>query len=229
MANFRFKVDNQEVLNYSAMTTATLNSPGTLRHLIPTSKGANAKAIAISIDVALVLGFALLTAALAQFSFTLSFTPVPITGQTLGVLLSGAALGFKLGASSQILYLIMGAVGLPFYSEGASGWDVLKGATGGYIVGFIFASALIGFLSEKGNDRHVSSAVGSFLLGSLVIYTFGALWLAHILNIPVFEGPESAMALGVVPFLFGDLLKALAAGLALPGSWKLISFLKKEK
>jgi len=209
------------------MTAATIYSPQTLRQLIPKSKGSNSKAIAISTDIALVVGFALLTAVLAQFSFTLSFTPVPITGQTLGVLLSGAALGFRLGASSQILYLLMGAVGLPFYSEGASGFDVLKGATGGYIFGFIFASALIGYLSEKGNDRHVSSAVGSFLLGSVIIYGFGALWLAHILNIPIFSGPQSAMALGVVPFLFGDLIKAFAAGLVLPGSWKILSILKK--
>ncbi len=209
------------------MTTTTLNYPGTLRHLIPSTKGSNARVVALSIDVALVIGFALLTAALAQFSFTLSFTPVPVTGQTLGVLLSGAALGFRLGASSQILYLIMGAVGLPFYTQGASGWDILKGYTGGYIVGFIFASALIGFLAERGKDRHVSSAIGSFLLGTIIIYAFGALWLAHVLNLPVFEGPKSAMALGVVPFLFGDLLKAFTAGLLLPGAWKLISVAKK--
>ena len=121
-----------------------------------------------------------------------------------------------------------GAVGLPFYSEGASGLSVLKGATGGYVVGFIFASALIGFLAERGNDRKISSAIGSFLLGSLVIYFFGSLWLAHTLEIPVWQGPKSAIALGIIPFLFGDLLKAIGAGVTLPGSWKLVSLLRKD-
>lgn len=210
------------------MTTLTIQQPKTLRDLIP-ARGENAKAISIATDIALVIAFALITAAMAQFSFTLSFTPVPITGQTLAVLLSGATLGFRLGAGSQILYLLMGAVGLPFYSDGASGWDVLKGATGGYIVGFIFASAAVGYFSERKNDRKVLSAIGSFMVGTIIIYTFGALWLAHVLNIPVFSGEESAMALGVVPFLIGDLIKACAAGLALPGSWKLVSILRKEK
>lgn len=212
-------------LNYLAMTTTTISTPRTIRDLIPRSNGSNANVLSIATDVVLVVGFALLTAILAQVSFKLSFTPVPITGQTLAVLLAGASLGSVRGASSQILYLVMGLF-MPFYADGAQGWNILKGYTGGYIFGFIVASALIGYLAEKKNDRKVFSAIGSFLVGSLVIYFFGALWLAHTLNISVASGPDSALAVGVIPFLFGDILKATVAGLVLPGSWKLIEYFK---
>lgn len=208
------------------MTTATISAPKTLKDLIPNFTGENARVKSILVDAVLVIGFALFTALMAQISITLSFTPVPITGQTLAVLLSGAALGIRLGAFSQILYVLMGAVGFSVYSEGSSGWDVLKGATGGYIIGFIFASAFVGYMAEKSNDRKITSSIGAFLIGSIIIYTLGTLWLAHVLNIPVIKGPESAIALGVVPFLFGDVLKAIIAGVAVPTSWKLVSRLK---
>lgn len=214
-------------LYYSAMTTTIISSPRTIRDLIPRSSGPNAKTVAIATDVVLIVGFALMTALMAQISIKLSFTPVPITGQTLAVLLAGASLGSVRGASSQILYVIMGLF-MPFYADGAHGWNILKGYTGGYIFGFIVASAIIGYLAENKNDRKVFSAIGSFLVGSLVIYFFGALWLAHVLHISVASGPDSALAVGVIPFLFGDILKASLAGLALPGSWKLIQHFKKD-
>lgn len=203
------------------MTTTTISAPKTLSDLLPRAKGDNAKAYSIATNIVLVFAFALFTAGMAQFSIKLSFTPVPITGQTLAVLLSGAALGTYLGASSQIVYVVMGLF-FPFYAEGASGWEVLKGATGGYLIGFIFAAALVGHFAERGNDRKVLSAIGAFIVGSIVIYSFGALWLAHIMDIPVFKGESSAFALGVIPFIFGDILKATVAGLALPGTWKLV-------
>lgn len=217
------------VVDYLPMTTATISSPRTLSDLIPRSKGNNAKAVSIAINAALVVSFALITAVLAQVSITLSFTPVPITGQTLAVLVSGATLGTAMGMSSQILYVFLGAVGLPFYANHSSGWDVLKGATGGYFIGFIVASAIIGFLAERKNDRKVLSAIGAFVVGSVVIYGFGATWLAHSLGIPFAKGAQSAMSLGVIPFLFGDLLKVALAGLIIPGSWKAVSYLRNEK
>ena len=104
---------------------------------------------------ALVIGFALLTAVAAQITIPLPWTPVPVTGQTFAVLVAGAALGWRRGAASQLLYVAMGAVGLPFYADGASGWDGLSGATGGYLVGFVIAAALVGALAERRHDRSV--------------------------------------------------------------------------
>jgi biotin transport system substrate-specific component len=167
--------------------------------------------------IALVVGFALLTALLAQIEFPLWFTPVPITGQTLAVLLAGAALGARLGAMSQALYVALGAVGFPFYSGGDGGWEVVTGATGGYLVGFVVAAALVGYLAERGQDRTVVTALVAFLAGSAVIYLFGVTWLAASLDV----GATEAMELGLVPFVIGDLLKIALAGLALPLAWRL--------
>lgn len=169
----------------------------------------------------LVIGFALLTAALAQFEVKLSFTPVPITGQTLGVLLAGAALGWRSGAMSQGLYWILGLVGLPFYSGGDGGWKDGTGATMGYLVGFIVAAAAIGYMAERKQDRNLVSSVSAMAFGSVVIYAFGAGWLAHKLNVPVATGDTNALSLGVTPFLIGDAIKVLLAGAALPAAWAL--------
>ena len=167
----------------------------------------------------LVIGFALLTAALAQFELHLSFTPVPITGQTLGVLLAGAALGWRSGALSQGLYWVMGLVGLPFYSGGDGGWTNGTGATMGYFVGFIVAAAAVGYMAERKQDRNIVSSVAAMAFGSIVIYAFGAAWLAHKLNVPVATGDTNAISLGVTPFLIGDAVKVLLAGAALPAAW----------
>jgi biotin transport system substrate-specific component len=170
---------------------------------------------------ALVLGFALLTAALAQFELKLSFTPVPITGQTLGVLLAGGALGMRLGAASQGLYWVMGLIGLPFYSGGEGGWKAGTGTTMGYLVGFIVAAALIGYLAERRHDRNLVSSVAAMALGSAIIYILGAGWLAHSLNIPIATGDANAIAYGVTPFLIGDAIKMLLAGALLPAAWSI--------
>lgn len=168
-------------------------------------------------SIALVVGFALFTALMAQIEFPLWFTPVPITGQTLAVLLAGAALGSRLGAASQGLYVGLGALGLPFYSGGEGGWTVATGATGGYLVGFIVAAALVGHLAERGQDRTVLTALTAFLAGSAVIYLFGVAWLASYLEV----GATEAMGLGLVPFVIGDLVKIALAGLLLPAAWRL--------
>ena len=169
--------------------------------------------------VALVVGFALLTAALAQFELTLSFTPVPITGQTLGVLLAGGTLGWRLGATSQLLYWVFGLVGLPFYAGGTGGWTNGTGATMGYLVGFVVAAGAIGYLAERKQDRNLASSWSAMALGSIIIYAFGAGWLAHKLNVPVATGETNALSLGVTPFLIGDLIKLLIAGSLLPATW----------
>ena len=163
-----------------------------------------------------VTGFALLTALFAQFTIRLPFTPVPITGQTFAVLLSGAALGMVAGGTSQLLYLVLGTF-LPFYADGASGTEVLFGSTGGYLFGFVVAAALVGKLAERRHDRRVPSAVTAFLTGSLVIYVFGVIGLMASADLDLL----TAVELGVVPFLLGDTIKAYAAGLLLPAAWRL--------
>ncbi len=175
-------------------------------------------------DIVAVVGFALLTAGAAQVSFTLGFTPVPLTGQTFAVLLAGGTLGSQLGASSQLLYVAMGAIGLPFYSDGEGGWEAATGSTAGYLVGFIVAAYAVGWLAERGQDRQLSTSITSFLAGSVIIYTLGAGWLAYDLGIPLTAdvGEASAIAYGVAPFVVGDILKALLAGALLPAAWRLL-------
>ena len=164
---------------------------------------------------ALVIGFALLTAVAAQITIPLPWTPVPVTGQTFAVLVAGAALGWRRGAASQLLYVAMGAVGLPFYADGASGWDVLSGATGGYLVGFVIAAALVGALAERRQDRSVLTSVPAMLAGTALIYLLGTTWLAHSLGVDA----TKAMELGLTPFVIGDAVKLAAAGLVLPAAW----------
>lgn len=168
--------------------------------------------------VVAVIGFAALTAAAAQYRIPLGFTPVPITGSTFAVLLSGAALGMRLGAASQILYLVLGAVGLPVFTDGGSGIETFTGSTGGYLVGFVFGAAVIGKLAEHKQDRHISTTVAAFLAGSAVIYAFGVAGL--MLNAGM--DFNNAVLAGVAPFVFGDVLKAATAGLALPATWRLL-------
>jgi biotin transport system substrate-specific component len=164
-----------------------------------------------------VVAFAGLTALLAQVRVPLGFTPVPITGQTFAVLLAGASLGARLGASSQLLYLAAGAVGFPVFTGGGSGFEYFTGATAGYLFGFVLAAALIGRLAERGQDRKVNTAITAFLAGSAVIYVCGAVGLMITAGMDA----TTAIAQGVTPFVFGDLLKAVAAGLLLPTAWKL--------
>ena len=178
---------------------------------------------AIVRDVLLVVSFALLTAAAAQIEIQLGFTPVPLTGQTFAVLLSGAVLGMRRGALSQLVYWMAGLTGLPFYSGGAGGWKSGTGATLGYLVGFIVAAGAIGYLAEKKQDRNFATSLPAMLLGSTLIYTCGAAWLTTYLNIGFATGETNAIALGVAPFLVGDVIKALLAAACTTGVWATIN------
>jgi biotin transport system substrate-specific component len=140
---------------------------------------------------------------------------VPITGQTLAVVLTAAALGPARGLSGQVLYLLLGAVGLPFYSDAASGWDVVTGATGGYIVGFLPAAYLIGLAAKQGQDRRITRALPLFALGQLVIFAIGVPWLAVAADMSA----ARAIDAGFTPFIVGGLVKAAIAGVLLPGAW----------
>ncbi len=169
--------------------------------------------------VALTIGFALLTAAAAQVRIPLPFTPVPITGQTFAVLLSGAALGATWGGASQLLYVFMGAAGLPFFAGGEGGLTYATGATGGYLVGFILAAIAVGYLAERQQDRTVASAIPAFLTGNLIIYAAGVPWLYR--SVESITSGEAALAAGFTPFIAGDLVKIVIAGLLLPAAWKM--------
>jgi biotin transport system substrate-specific component len=168
--------------------------------------------------VATVLAGTLLVAAAAQIRIPLPFTPVPITGQTFGVLLVGAALGPALGASSLALYLLLGGVGLPFYSGATGGWEVAFGTTGGYLMGFIVAAWVVGALAARGWDRDPLRCAAAMVAGNIVVYAFGVPWLAWRLG----AGAGTALELGMYPFLIGDALKIVLAALALPGAWRLL-------
>ncbi|HEY4607451.1 MAG TPA: biotin transporter BioY [Acidimicrobiia bacterium] len=170
-------------------------------------------------SLVLVVGAAALTALAARWEIHLPFTPVPVTGQTFAVLLTGAALGTRLGAAGQALYVGAGAVGLPVYSGGAAGWDEAQaGGTTGYLIGFIVAAGVIGFMAERRQDRTFPTMFTAFIVGSFIIYLFGVVGLIVTFDMSVNE----AIVAGVVPFVVGDVIKAAAAGLVLPGTWRLV-------
>ncbi|MBZ4330038.1 biotin transporter BioY [Corallococcus sp. AS-1-12] len=165
---------------------------------------------------ALVLGAALVTALLAQVALSVPGSPVPVTGQTLAVVLTAAALGPGRGVAAQAAYLLLGAVGLPFFAKGASGWGALTGPTGGFLVGFLPAAFLVGLAARHGYDRRWWTAAPLFLAGQLLVLTLGVCWLQ------VKAGLDFATAFqkGFLPFIPGGLLKAVVAGLLMPLAWK---------
>ena len=163
----------------------------------------------------LVFAASLLTGLAAQIAIPLPFTPVPVTGQTFAVLLTGAALGARRGFLAQVLYLVQGVSGLPVFAGGAMGAAFLVGPTGGYLVAFPLAAALTGFLAERAWDRRFVTMFGVMLLGSSVIFALGAFGLTR------FFPPSQVLAVGVLPFVPGDLVKSALAALALPGVWRL--------
>ena len=170
------------------------------------------------VAVLLVVAAAALTALAAQWRVYLPFTPVPITGQTFAVLLTGAALGWKVGAAGQLAYVAAGALGAPVFAESSGGVEVITGATGGYLIGFLFAAGLVGWMAEHRQDRTFATMFTAFLLGSALIYVFGVVGLMISADMTL----ATAVEAGVVPFLLGDLIKASAAGILLPGAWKLL-------
>jgi biotin transport system substrate-specific component len=163
-------------------------------------------------DVALVVGAAAFVGALAQISIRLSFTPVPITGQTLGVLLAGTALGWRRAAASMALYALAGVAGVPWFAQAGHGY---ASSSFGYIVGFFFAAAVCGYLAERGTDRSAARAIPAMIAGEIVIYLAGVTWLAVDLHL----GAGAALHDGFTPFVIGDSIKAAIAAGLLPAAW----------
>ena len=169
--------------------------------------------------VALIVAGTLLIALAAQLRFYLPTMPlVPFTGQTFAVLLVGGALGFRRGIASTTLYLLIGLVGLPVFSGGGHGVEVLLSGRGGFIVGFILAAAIVGRLAELGWDRNLLGSIGAMLLGNVAIYLIGVPWLAVVAKQPI----DWAITNYVVPFLAADALKLALAAAAFPAAWWLV-------
>ena len=164
----------------------------------------------------LVIVFSLFIAASAQFAIHIG--PVPITGQTFAVLLTGALLGSRLGAAAVIAYLIEGAVGLPFFAGGGGGLVRFLGPTAGYLVAFPAAAFITGAFAEHGWDKRYETAVAAMAIGSAIIFLAGWAWYAVLTNTP----PVAAFKLAVLPFLLGDVIKVALAAAVLPTGWALL-------
>ncbi|HEX5596939.1 MAG TPA: biotin transporter BioY [Micromonosporaceae bacterium] len=169
-------------------------------------------------NIALVVGAAALTAAAAQVVIPVPGSPVPVTLQTFAVLVTAAGLGATRGALGQLLYLAVGALGVPVFHNATGGAQALFGATGGYLLGFVVAAYAIGRLSERGADRKVVSTALAYVVGSVIIYGFGV----TVLTLSAGQSLGWGLQHGLVPFLVGDALKALAAAGALPLAWRAV-------
>ena len=173
---------------------------------------------ALARDVLIVAGFAGAVGLFAQLAFRLPFTPVPVTGQTFAVLLGGMAVGPRRAAAGMLLYLAVGLAGVPWFAQGSGGLAILGTPSFGYILGFLVAATGIGYLASRRFDRRPLSVLAAMVAGNLLIYLFGATWLAVDLHL----SPGAAISLGVAPFLIGDAIKAGAAMGLLPGAWRLV-------
>jgi biotin transport system substrate-specific component len=162
----------------------------------------------------LIVGASLVTALAAQAAFPVPWSPVPITGQTFAVTLSGAVLGARRGFLAQVLYLAEGALGLPVFAAGGAGAAVLVGPTAGYLLAFPLGAALTGALAQRGWDRRFATMLPAMLLGSVPVFALGLLQLARFLP------ADRVLAAGLFPFLPGDLVKATLAALAFPAAWR---------
>ena len=166
------------------------------------------------LNLLMIVAASALTAAAAQIAIPVPWSPVPITGQTFAVLLSGAVLGSRRAFLAQLLYVAEGAMGLPVFAGGAAGIAKLMGPTGGYLAAFPFAAFLTGFLAERGWDRRFFTTYAALLIGSAVIFAGGLAWLAR------FVPADRLLMSGLLPFIPGDLLKSALASAAFPAAWR---------
>ncbi|MGW3492333.1 biotin transporter BioY [Streptomyces sp. NPDC001020] len=190
------------------MSTATATArPGeVLADLLPASR---------VLDAVLVSGGAVLTGLAAQISLPVPGSPVPVTGQTFAALLVGTALGARRGVLALALYALAGMAGVPWFAGGASG---VGGASFGYVLGMLLASAAVGALARRGADRSMLRTAGAMLLGEAIIYAVGVPYLAVVTGMSL----TAAIAAGLTPFLIGDALKAALAMGLLPTAWRLV-------
>jgi biotin transport system substrate-specific component len=144
------------------------------------------------------------------------FWPVPMTMQTFMVLIIGATYGWRLGAATMIAYILEGVIGLPVFAQFSAGAHVMVGPTAGYLVGFVAAALVTGYLAERGFGRNLATAAVSFIFGTIVIFALGLAYLASLIGI------EGAITHGLMPFILSEPTKVALATLLLPGCWKLV-------
>jgi biotin transport system substrate-specific component len=195
----------------------------------------------LAVDLALIVGFSWFVALCARISFLIPGTAVPISGQTFAVLLAAALLGSRRGTLSMMAYLAQGAMGLPVFAFTATmgyggGAARFAGPTGGYLIGFVAAAFVVGFLAERGWDRRFWTTALAMLCGSAVIYLFGLPWLARFfapawlsgwqLDFKYLDPTNGVLLAGLYPFIPGDLIKLVLAAVALPSGWALLSRLR---
>ncbi len=199
------------------MTTTATTAPGRGLVLADVVPGARVR------DAALVLGGAGLTALLAQVAIPIPPSPVPVTGQTLAVGLVGATLGARRGAASLLLYALLGLF-LPVYAGGDQGWSVVTGASGGYIVGFVFAAYAIGALAERAHDRKVLTAAVAFVAAQLIVFAFG------LAGLKLAVGNDWGWTIhnGFTLFIVGGLIKAAVGAAVLPSAWSLVRRIERS-
>lgn len=161
---------------------------------------------------------ALFIGGLAQIALPIPGSPVPVTGQTLGVLLVGAGYGSTLGLSTLVTYLLIGIAGAPIFAKGGSGLGHLTGPTGGYLIGMLVASLLVGALAGRKWDQKVRSALPAMLLGDAVIFSFGLFWLHEYTS----KSWAWTISAGFTPFIIGEVLKIAIAGTSLPLVWRFV-------
>ena len=182
----------------------------------------NDRGLALTAQLVLVLAGSLLLALSAQFAFRIPISPVPVTGQTLAVLLIGMAYGSRLGSATVLAYLVEGGMGLPVFANGTAGWVVIMGPTGGYLIGFVAAAFALGWLAERGMGRGPISTAVAMAIGTVIIYAAGVSWLGQ------FIGFDKAIAGGVMPFLYGDALKLIVAAGLMPLAWRAVRALSRD-
>ena len=170
-------------------------------------------------QISLILGGTIFLAAMAQISFPIPGSPVPFTGQTLGVLLLGTAYGASLGFSTVAFYLLMGIAGAPIFASGSHGFEKIAGATGGYLVGMLISSLVLGTLAGRKWDQKIKTVIPTMIIGNVIIFTFGLFWLHQ------YSGQSWSWTIdkGLTPFILAEFIKIAIASTALPAVWRLVA------
>ncbi|CAB4731366.1 unannotated protein [freshwater metagenome] len=170
-------------------------------------------------QISLILSGTVFLAAMAQISFPIPGSPVPFTGQTLGVLLLGTAYGASLGFSTMAFYLLMGILGAPIFASGSHGLERVVGATGGYLVGMLLSTLVIGALAGRKWDQKIKTVIPTMLIGNVIVFSVGLFWLHQYTG----ESWSWTFEKGLTPFILGELLKIAIASTTLPVVWRLVS------